>query len=73
MRINLTVPRPNVPGDRCRYPYDRLGVGDEFFVPVQRASPLTVREMVRRRMAKHPGAAYSVVEVNGGSLVTRVA
>lgn len=58
----MPIPRFGVPGDRKRYPFDRLSVGDSFVVPFERSGPATLKDVVRTRQAKHPGEAYRVIE-----------
>lgn len=71
MQITIPAPRYAVPGDRKKYPFDELSIGDSFFVPPERAGPTTLKEVVRRRNSKNRGV-FSVGCAVGGVLVTRI-
>lgn len=73
MQINLPVPRPGVPGDLPKYPFDKLAIGDSFVVPYQRAGIVTVQEMVRRRNNKGKGTFRVAPGDKGNTLVERIA
>lgn len=73
MEIVIPIPRHGVPGDRPRYPFDKLEIGDSMLVPYQRVSPMSMREAVRSRQNRRPGEAYSVEDTGSHTRVTRVA
>ena len=52
------------------YPFDAIAVGERFFVPLSRASPVTVKEVVRRRNRKGRGVFWCV-PAEGGMEVIR--
>lgn len=54
-----------------RYPFDELKVGMSFFVPMQRSSPTTVKDVVRLRNQKGRGI-FLAEESRDGTKVTRL-
>lgn len=69
--IEKGIPAPSPQGERCKYPFRKMEVGDSFFVPCEHgnAIELAVRASARPRDEKK----FTVSRVEGGVRVWRVA